>query len=193
MRKRLGIPRRRGAGGAAGAIPEDAEVTAGAAEDGESSDEFELVEETVDDPERNRWDCETIVSTYSNLDNHPALLDGKPRRERKPPAPAEKIVLSTKTGARVCGCLSPSRFHVTRPSLSCAMERKMHRSLTECCSHVSLPGPIRSSRRDACGLCAGAAAQGEGRAGGQRAAAGAPGACAEEGGDRGGEARAQGA
>ena len=24
---------------------------------------------------RDNWDCETIVSTYSNLENHPSLLD----------------------------------------------------------------------------------------------------------------------
>jgi hypothetical protein len=37
-----------------------------------------------------RWDCETIVSTYSNLDNHPGLLGqpNKPRR-RGPRTPSE--------------------------------------------------------------------------------------------------------
>ncbi|GBG61856.1 hypothetical protein CBR_g23809 [Chara braunii] len=41
-------------------------------EDSESEEEWEDVYEEED--EREKWDCETIVSTYSNLDNHPARI-----------------------------------------------------------------------------------------------------------------------
>ncbi|KDO22292.1 hypothetical protein SPRG_12132 [Saprolegnia parasitica CBS 223.65] len=46
-----------------------------------------------------QWDCETIVSTYSNLDNHPTLLR-EPRREnpKKKKKNANHIILSSKTG-----------------------------------------------------------------------------------------------
>ena len=47
---------------------------------------YEIVEEGVEEGDdkymgsyvetkRDNWDCETIVSTYSNLENHPSLLD----------------------------------------------------------------------------------------------------------------------
>lgn len=52
----------------------------------ESEDEKEelLVSESSDESEA--WDCETIVSTYSNLENHPAKIGapGKPK-SRLPP------------------------------------------------------------------------------------------------------------
>merc|ERR1712137_721452 len=38
-----------------------------------------------------QWDCESILSTYSNLYNHPTVLD----------APKKTIKLSSKTGAPV--------------------------------------------------------------------------------------------
>jgi len=50
-------------------------------------DEFEPLEVEAGDI-RERWDCESILSTYSNLYNHPKLIS-----ERK-----DKIVLSAKTG-----------------------------------------------------------------------------------------------
>lgn len=44
-------------------------------------------------------DCETIVSTYSNLDNHPVVLDGRPARAPRDRRPVpDKIVLSAKNG-----------------------------------------------------------------------------------------------
>jgi protein LTV1 len=61
--------------------------------------------------EREQWDCETIVSTYSTLDNHPTVLreEGPTRRKKKKqPAVAsiaeggdlrkQKVTLSRKTG-----------------------------------------------------------------------------------------------
>ncbi|CAM9184724.1 unnamed protein product [Ascophyllum nodosum] len=65
-----------------------------------------------------QWDCETIISTYSNLDNHPSVLGtGRKAKPRKPRGPlavknaggvsgaadgltstVKKVVLSEKTG-----------------------------------------------------------------------------------------------
>ncbi|CAH0515549.1 unnamed protein product [Peronospora belbahrii] len=61
--------------------------------------------------ERERWDCETIVSTYSTLDNHPTVLrEEAPTRRKKKKQPVmasvamgdeickQKVTLSRKTG-----------------------------------------------------------------------------------------------
>lgn len=61
--------------------------------------------------EQERWDCETIVSTYSTLDNHPTVLREEPRKPRRKSRAAmsqssqgaadprqTKIELSRKTG-----------------------------------------------------------------------------------------------
>ncbi|CAE6469194.1 unnamed protein product [Rhizoctonia solani] len=42
--------------------------------------------------EQDRWDCETILSTYSNLENHPRLILARDRR------PVPRIQLHPKTG-----------------------------------------------------------------------------------------------
>lgn len=58
----------------------------------------------------NPWDCESILSTYSNLDNNPAVIDGTSRRRRRTKKKSKKpeqdipeeepvqILLSDKTG-----------------------------------------------------------------------------------------------
>ncbi|GAV72456.1 hypothetical protein CFOL_v3_15944 [Cephalotus follicularis] len=46
----------------------------------DSEDEVVVVQESSDESEQ--WDCETIVSTYSNLDNHPGKI-GVPEIARK--------------------------------------------------------------------------------------------------------------
>ena len=57
----------------------------------------------------NPWDCESILSTYSNLDNNPAVIDGTSRRRRRkkksqkqqqdiPEEEPVQILLSDKTG-----------------------------------------------------------------------------------------------
>ncbi|KAF5374963.1 hypothetical protein D9758_000501 [Tetrapyrgos nigripes] len=58
---------------------------------GESEDEEEdiFVEE---DDKRDRWDCETILTTYSNLENHPRLIRARDSK------PVSKIRLDPKTG-----------------------------------------------------------------------------------------------
>lgn len=54
---------------------------------------------------RNPWDCETILTTYSNLDNNPVTIDASRRRRRKKKVapheeeePVQQIQLSNKTG-----------------------------------------------------------------------------------------------
>ncbi|KAL7526783.1 hypothetical protein ACHAXR_001650, partial [Thalassiosira sp. AJA248-18] len=65
---------------------------------------------------RNPWDCESILSTYSNLDNNPAVIGRKKKKKKKKTqpknnsggsdvipedGPVEKIQLSNKTGLPV--------------------------------------------------------------------------------------------
>ncbi|XP_052871457.1 protein LTV1 homolog [Anopheles cruzii] len=56
----------------------------------EDDDEEELVEMRVEDDAEKKWDCESILSTYSNIYNHPKLID-EPKRSRK-------IEINPKTG-----------------------------------------------------------------------------------------------
>lgn len=59
----------------------------GAESDNSVDEELDAVLESMDNP-REQWDCETIVSTYSNLDNHPSVIDdadGTLRRRRNLP------------------------------------------------------------------------------------------------------------
>lgn len=39
-----------------------------------SEDEDSLEELVVDAREKDKWDCESIISTYSNIYNHPKLI-----------------------------------------------------------------------------------------------------------------------
>ncbi|XP_029035949.2 protein LTV1 homolog [Osmia bicornis bicornis] len=55
-----------------------------------SEDENSLEELVVDAREREKWDCESIISTYSNIYNHPKLIS-----EPKQP---QKIKVDPKTG-----------------------------------------------------------------------------------------------
>ena len=67
---------------------------------------------------RNPWDCESILSTYSNLDNNPVTIESKRRRKKKskqqispetlPEEEPVKIQISNKTGLPL-GVL-PSRY-----------------------------------------------------------------------------------
>merc|ERR1711968_238755 len=51
----------------------------------------QLPDHYIHEKEEAQWDCETVVSTYSNLENHPKLLDDDINR-------ISKIRLSKKTG-----------------------------------------------------------------------------------------------
>lgn len=55
------------------------------------SSQEDLVEIEVDDGKKEKWDCESILSTYSNIYNHPKLID-EPRRKNK------TIKINPKTG-----------------------------------------------------------------------------------------------
>lgn len=59
----------------------------------EDNDDDELVELEVENPKEKKWDCESILSTYSNIYNHPKLID-EPRKSRK-------IQIDPKTGLPV--------------------------------------------------------------------------------------------
>jgi len=58
-------------------------------EEREDDDVYAVVEE---EGKRERWDVETVLTTYTNLENHPRLI--KAREERRVP----KILLDSKTG-----------------------------------------------------------------------------------------------
>ncbi|EZA57294.1 hypothetical protein DMN91_002414 [Ooceraea biroi] len=55
----------------------------------ESEDDLEKL--VVDARERDKWDCESILSTYSNIYNHPKLIS-------EPPKQPKKIEIDRKTG-----------------------------------------------------------------------------------------------
>lgn len=58
----------------------------------EDSSEEEMIElEVKDDAPEKKWDCESVLSTYSNAYNHPKLI-AEPRRNRL------KIEINPKTG-----------------------------------------------------------------------------------------------
>lgn len=59
----------------------------------EESSEEEMVEiEVEEDQPDKKWDCESVLSTYSNAYNHPKVIS-EPRRRK-----ASKIVINPKTG-----------------------------------------------------------------------------------------------
>ncbi|XP_017868793.1 PREDICTED: protein LTV1 homolog [Drosophila arizonae] len=61
--------------------------------DGEHDPTDELVDYEVEDGKEKKWDCESILSTYSNIYNHPKLID-EPRANRR----AAPIKIDPKTG-----------------------------------------------------------------------------------------------
>lgn len=63
--------------------------------DGEQDPTEELVDYEVEDTKEKKWDCESILSTYSNIYNHPKLID-EPRRRQAAP-----IQIDPKTGLPV--------------------------------------------------------------------------------------------
>lgn len=61
----------------------------------QAMDEVLIVPEGEDDDQKDRWDCETILSTYSNLENHPRIIRAQDTRK------VRKIRLDAKTGLPV--------------------------------------------------------------------------------------------
>jgi len=64
----------------------------------EIEDDEKILQEMFPDKPKDPWDCETIISTYSNLENHPELIQEQPLR---------KIRLSAKTGIPTPAALRP--------------------------------------------------------------------------------------
>ena len=56
------------------------------------------VPQVFDDAPQQRWDCESVLSTRSNLDNHPGTISEQSSRRYKPAS--GKIKLATKTGGQ---------------------------------------------------------------------------------------------
>jgi len=74
-------------------------------EEHKEDDVYAMIEENQ---KRERWDVETVLTTYTNLENHPRLI--KAREERKVP----KILLDSKTGFPLVEDKSTSRPDVSK-------------------------------------------------------------------------------
>ncbi|KAG5645342.1 hypothetical protein DXG03_006404 [Asterophora parasitica] len=72
------------------AMGQDERVRIGNLEDDDNDDDI-LMPLDVDD-KKDLWDCETILTTYSNLENHPRLI------RARDPKPVPKIHVDPKTG-----------------------------------------------------------------------------------------------
>lgn len=67
--------------------------------EGDHDPDEELVEVEVEDPKEKKWDCESILSTCSNIYNHPKLIDEPKRRSRNTSCSSvQKIDIDPKTG-----------------------------------------------------------------------------------------------
>jgi len=60
--------------------------------DGNEEDDIDDLISSDEEDKKDRWDCETILSTYTNLENHPRLI------RVLDPKPVPKIALDPKTG-----------------------------------------------------------------------------------------------
>ncbi|PCH34127.1 Low temperature viability protein [Wolfiporia cocos MD-104 SS10] len=77
----------------------------------DDDDEKDLMFMPLDvDEKQERWDCETILTTYSNLENHPRLI--RARQEK----PIPKIRLDPKTGMPIVDGNAPASRRNNLPS-----------------------------------------------------------------------------
>jgi len=60
--------------------------------DGNEEDDIDDLISSDEEDKKDRWDCETILSTYTNLENHPRLIRVRDQK------PVPKIALDRKTG-----------------------------------------------------------------------------------------------
>ncbi len=77
-------------------------AAAAAAADTTADDEdvpTELVPYDPGEAARERWDCDTIVSTYSNLENHPSVIDGGVPRQGRGRGAASRAGTDAAAGA----------------------------------------------------------------------------------------------
>ncbi|KAI9188736.1 Protein ltv1 [Blastocladiella emersonii ATCC 22665] len=67
----------------------------------DSDDDRDLPQPFIieDKYENEKWDCESILSTYSNLDNHPTVISERGRRRRKREAEAAKAAAAAAAAA----------------------------------------------------------------------------------------------
>lgn len=61
-------------------------------EDGEQPEEMVILEVTEEESNKKKWDCESILSTYSNSYNHPKLIEFPNKKK------AAKIQINPRTG-----------------------------------------------------------------------------------------------
>lgn len=84
--------------------------------DGHDSDLDTLFDEMYKDKDE-RWDCETILTTYSNLENHPSVIDAPVTKNRKPERFRSIIQLDPRTQAPAEHMPSASRQSTTGPAV----------------------------------------------------------------------------
>lgn len=65
--------------------------------EGDQDPNEELMEYEVENPKEKKWDCESILSTCSNIYNHPKLID-EPKRRSSSTSTVNKIEIDPKTG-----------------------------------------------------------------------------------------------
>ncbi|EDR15863.1 uncharacterized protein LACBIDRAFT_301251 [Laccaria bicolor S238N-H82] len=69
-------------------------------EDDDKEENYDDLLLSEDEDKKDRWDCETILTTYSNLENHPRLIRARDQK------PVPKVLLDRKTGFPV---LAPTK------------------------------------------------------------------------------------
>lgn len=72
-------------------------------EDGEQPEEMVILEVTEEERNKKKWDCESILSTYSNTYNHPKLIEFPNKKK------AAKIQINPKTGIPI-NVLEPGKL-----------------------------------------------------------------------------------
>ncbi|KAJ1653893.1 Protein ltv1 [Dispira simplex] len=73
-------------------------------------DEYDVIHCRDTDKRYDTWDCESVLSTYSNLENHPSLIPEEPRR---------RIKLNTRTGM-------PSLEQIKKPKDTTVNDKKVN-------------------------------------------------------------------
>ncbi|CAE6401588.1 unnamed protein product [Rhizoctonia solani] len=113
------------------------------------TDQDDLIPEPYDIDagyEQDRWDCETILSTYSNLENHPRLILAHDRR------PVPRIQLDPKTGLpSITGNKDqydvPSTRRAVRPDTT-AREEVLGQTAAELAAQKTISRPRNESKED---------------------------------------------
>ena len=80
----------------------------------------------IDDAPEQRWDCESVLSLHSNLDNHPGVISEQSNRRYR--SAGGKIRLAAKTGQHQRSVLAMCHSH--GPASSGESD---YRRMCECC------------------------------------------------------------